>query len=30
MEINEIYIKRIVRDESGERKQHWKMKDKNR
>jgi hypothetical protein len=30
MEINKIYIKRIVRDESGKKEQHCKMKDKNR
>jgi hypothetical protein len=29
-EINKIYIKRILRDESGETKQHWKVKDKSR
>jgi hypothetical protein len=29
-EINKIYIKRILRDENGETKQHWKVKDKGR
>jgi len=29
-EINKIYIKRILRDENGEKKQHWKVKDKGR
>jgi hypothetical protein len=30
VEIKKIYIKRIVRDESGKKEQHCKMKDKNR
>jgi hypothetical protein len=29
-EINKIYIKRILRDESGEKKEHWKAKDNSR
>jgi len=29
-EINKIYIKRILRDENGETKQQWKVKDKGR